>query len=181
VAFDFNDLEQEIQGAAYELFLAAARAGLLPRLTSGRRTSGQQLKLWKNYLRGTSAFPALPPGLSPHEYGIAFDLVTSPYEALEDVGYTWEEWGGEWGGAEDPIHFQIPGSRTYILKHVSLSSLAKAVDFALMFLPGKIGALGTAAGLATLFPRWSHNTVLEAISSPASTLVEAFRQKGLAP
>lgn len=181
MAFDFNELEQEIQGAAYELFLAASEAGLLPRLTSGRRTSTQQLRLWKNHLRGQSAFPALPPGLSPHEYGIAFDMVTSPYEALEDVGYTWETWGGEWGGAEDPIHFQIPGSRSYILKHASLSALAQGIDFALMFLPGKVGAAGTGAGLAQLFPRWSHNAVLQAIGSPASTIVEALRIKGLAP
>lgn len=179
VAFDFNDLEPEIQEGAYDLFRAASEAGLFPRLTSGRRTAGQQLKLWKNYLKGQSRFPALPPGLSPHEYGIAFDMVVSPFESLEDVGYTWESWGGEWGGADDPIHFQIPNSRSFILKHASLSALAQGVDFALMFLPGKVGAIGTAAGLAQLFPRWSHNAVLDAISSPASTLLQAFRDKGL--
>lgn len=180
VAFEFDGLEPEISGAAYELFLAAHSAGLGPRLTSGRRTAGQQLHLWKNYLAGQSRFPALPPGLSPHEYGIAFDMVTADLDDLGDVGYTWETWGGEWGGTNDPIHFQIPGSQRYILKHASLSALANGIDFALMFLPGKVGSALTAAGLAQLYPPWSHSALLEALSSPASTLLDALRQKGLA-
>lgn len=169
MAFDFNDLEQEIQGAAYELFLAAAEAHLFPRLTSGRRTSGQQLKLWKNYLKGTSRFPALPPGLSPHEYGIAFDMVTSPFESLPDVGYTWETWGGQWGGEGDPIHFEIPGARRHILKHLSWSALVTGIDFAISFLP-VVGAVSTGAAVLQLFPRWSRNAVLRALSEPLGTL-----------
>jgi hypothetical protein len=25
------------------------------------------------------------------------------------VGYTWESWGGVWGGQNDPVHFEYPG------------------------------------------------------------------------
>jgi hypothetical protein len=30
-------------------------------------------------------------------------------EALLDVGYTWETWGGVWGSQRDPVHFEYPG------------------------------------------------------------------------
>jgi hypothetical protein len=36
-------------------------------------------------------------------------MVVSPMEALSDVGYTWQTWGGVWGGERDPVHFQYPG------------------------------------------------------------------------
>jgi hypothetical protein len=36
-------------------------------------------------------------------------MVCTPWEALWDVGYTWEQWGGVWGGDADPVHFQYPG------------------------------------------------------------------------
>jgi hypothetical protein len=36
-------------------------------------------------------------------------MVVSPFEALSDVGYTWQQWGGIWGGQQDPVHFQFPG------------------------------------------------------------------------
>lgn len=174
MAFDFNELEPEIQQGAYDLFLAASEARLNPRLTSARRTAHQQFRLWKNYLSGNAAFPALPPGLSPHEYGIAFDMITSPFESLGDVGATWEDWGGEWGGGRDPIHFQIPDARGYILDHLHADGIATAVDFAIGFLP-VIGQLSTAAAILQLFPQWSHNAILEALSSPAESLLGRVR------
>jgi hypothetical protein len=36
-------------------------------------------------------------------------MVTSPFEALSDVGYTWQQWGGVWGTERDPVHFEFPG------------------------------------------------------------------------
>jgi hypothetical protein len=47
--------------------------------------------------------------MSAHEYGYAFDVVTSPMDALNDMGAYWTEQGGVWGGAKDPIHFEFPG------------------------------------------------------------------------
>lgn len=172
--FDFAGLIPELQDPAYQLFFAAHHAGLMPRLTSGRRTATQQFHLWRNYLQGKAAFPALPPGLSPHEYGIAFDMIAYPWQSLADIGATWEDWGGEWGGVQDPIHFQIPGANKYIMEHIAVDALATAVDFAISFLPG-IGQASTAAGVLQLFPKWSHSAVLEALSSPASTIVTALR------
>jgi hypothetical protein len=40
-----------------------------------------------------------------HEYGRAFDLVAEP-EILEQLGTVWQQVGGRWGGAIDPIHFE---------------------------------------------------------------------------
>ncbi len=37
-------------------------------------------------------------------------LMVSPAEYQSDVGLTWVEWGGEWGGAGDVVHFELPGA-----------------------------------------------------------------------
>jgi hypothetical protein len=36
-------------------------------------------------------------------------MVVSPMEALADVGYTWQQWGGAWNGS-DAVHFELPGA-----------------------------------------------------------------------
>jgi hypothetical protein len=105
----FEDLIEEFQPFARELLLAAGQAGLAPRVTSTRRSPTQQARLYRRWLSGLSPLPAAPPGTSAHEFGYAFDMVVSPFEALSDVGYTWQQWGGIWGGDQDPVHFQFPG------------------------------------------------------------------------
>jgi hypothetical protein len=93
----------------------------------------------------------------------------SPFESLSDVGYTWETWGGVWGGENDPVHFEIPESRKYVLEHLSLDALTTGIDFGISFLP-VVGQASTFATVLQLFPRWSQNAVLDAISSPTSTI-----------
>ena len=104
----FDDLIPELADFARELVDAAARAGLQPRVTSTRRSRSLQKKLYERFLRGESRYPALPPGLSAHEFGYAFDMIVTPEAALDDVGYTWVQWGGIWGPG-DAIHFEYPG------------------------------------------------------------------------
>jgi hypothetical protein len=36
-------------------------------------------------------------------------MVVAPMEALADVGYTWQQWGGGWNGT-DAVHFELPGA-----------------------------------------------------------------------
>jgi hypothetical protein len=36
-------------------------------------------------------------------------MVVTPFDALADVGYTWQQWGGAWS-ASDPVHFELPGA-----------------------------------------------------------------------
>jgi D-alanyl-D-alanine carboxypeptidase len=105
----FEDLIPELQGPAQDLVDAAGAAGLQPRVTSTLRSYQAQVRLYRRWQSGLSPLPAAPPGTSAHEFGYAFDLVVTPYEALSDVGYTWQTWGGEWGGEKDPVHFQYPG------------------------------------------------------------------------
>src|SRR5260370_17024645 len=104
-----RDLVPELQPFASALVDAAGSAGLLPRLTSTVRTRSEQRRLYNRFLAGQSGYPVVPPGFSAHEYGEAFDLVVSPMDALADVGYTWQQWGGGWSG-NDAVHFELPGA-----------------------------------------------------------------------
>jgi hypothetical protein len=103
------DLVEELQGPANDLVDAAGRAGLLPRITSTVRSNSEQRRLYNRFLAGQAGYPVAPPGQSAHEYGLAFDMVVSPMEALADVGATWQSWGGGWNPA-DAVHFELPGA-----------------------------------------------------------------------
>lgn len=105
----FEDLIPDLQGPAADLLAASGSARLSPRVTSTRRSRAAQERLYRRYLSGLSPLPAAPPGTSAHEFGYAFDMVVTPWEALADVGYTWQSWGGVWGGERDPVHFEYPG------------------------------------------------------------------------
>ncbi len=83
-------------------------------VTSARRTFQEQAALYRAYLRGeNNGLPAVPPGTSDHELGLAFDLArpghdpfTDPY--LADLGPLWRTYfGGEWSSS-DPVHFGAP-------------------------------------------------------------------------
>lgn len=104
-----TELIPEFQPFADDLIQAASAARLNPRVTSTRRTHAEQKRLYEKYLQGQSRFPAKPPGQSAHEFGYAFDMVVSPFEALGNVGYFWQQMGGVWGGSQDPVHFEYPG------------------------------------------------------------------------
>src|SRR5260370_15931540 len=102
-----DDLVAELQPFAGALVDAAGAAGLQPRITSTVRTRSEQRRLYNRFLAGQSGFPVVPPGFSAHEYGEAFDMVVSPMDALADVGYTWQQWGG-WGSCGRAVHFELP-------------------------------------------------------------------------
>ncbi len=89
---------------AEALYQVALFYGLDPRVTSGRRTFEEQQRLRDRFLRGESRFPAAPAGRSLHNFGLAFDMVVA---APEWLGAVWENWGGDWGGSRDPVHFTV--------------------------------------------------------------------------
>jgi len=106
----FDDLSPELAPFARDLVYASDVAGLQPRITSTNRTHSQQARLYRGYLANPQrAYPVAPPGYSSHEYGEAFDMVVTPMEALADVGYTWQQWGGGWNPA-DAVHFELAGA-----------------------------------------------------------------------
>lgn len=77
------------------------------RVSSVRRSSTEQARLYRRFQAGLSRYPAAPPGRSSHELGLAFDIVARP-EVLAAAGQVWESWGGRWGGRfQDPIHFDV--------------------------------------------------------------------------
>ncbi len=136
-----DELTPELADFARALVDAAGAAGLQPRVTSTLRTHSQQGRLYRGYLANPGrAYPVAPPGYSAHEYGEAFDLVVTPMEALADVGYTWQQWGGGWNPA-DAVHFELPGAserarqngQAAERKSPFLVELASSIPFGLPF------------------------------------------------
>jgi hypothetical protein len=86
-------------------------------------------------------------------------MLVTPYEALEDVGATWESWGGTWGGAPDPIHFELPGaSRRH--QHRDIALIADTVVGLVPYISG----VELAATLASFgFPQ---SEILKFLSDP---------------
>lgn len=112
-------LNKRAQPIAAAFLRALAQAGIRATLTSARRDSKLQAKLYSCFKRvGCSdcskrpgqhgCVPAAPPGKSTHGQGIAFDLQLQPAGAYEWAGRLWESWGFTWGGRfDDPIHFDF--------------------------------------------------------------------------
>lgn len=81
-------------------------------VTSARRDQTKQARLYERYVRGESLYPVARPGTSRHELGLAFDLArigVDPYQdpLLYELGRLWTYWGGRYGGAGDPVHFEV--------------------------------------------------------------------------
>jgi|SRR5215813_11305857 len=105
-------------------------AGLLPRITSTRRTSAEQTRLYDAYIaRGRTGLPAAPPGTSAHEYGYAFDMVVSPFAYLSFVGSYWNQLGGVWHPS-DPVHFEYPGFKPPEAIDTFWRTIYKGLDYA---------------------------------------------------
>lgn len=99
-------LQSWLQPYARWLVNSAPYAGARTvRVTSVVRSRAEQTELWNR--RAKNPYPVAPPGSSRHELGLAFDIVTEPYDVLWTLGAWWKSIGGEWF-ASDPIHFQGP-------------------------------------------------------------------------
>jgi D-alanyl-D-alanine carboxypeptidase len=162
-----DDLVPELAPFAKELVKQAGLARLQPRVTSTRRNHFEQTRLYLRFLSGRALYPTAIPGTSAHEYGEAFDLIVVPYEALEDLGSLWTSWGGTWGGAGDPVHFELPGASASHRIGPSTHTLAEAADFVLSFVPG-IGEVELVASLVHL--GYPESAVLEFFSGPITYL-----------
>jgi hypothetical protein len=165
VATSLDALVPELQPFAHDLIDAAGEAGLLPRVTSTRRSHSEQMRLYARWLAGRNPYPTAFPGTSAHEYGEAFDLIVEPYEALGDVGDFWQGMGGTWGGEADPIHFELPGaSRRHQHRNIAL-----VADVVLGLVPGISEVELGAALLGFGFP---NSEVLKFLSSPVETITQ---------
>lgn len=145
----------------------AGRAGLQPRVTSTRRSHAEQARLYRRYLAGQQQYPVAPPGSSAHEFGMAFDMITSAMNLadLADLGKVWVSWGGVWGGDfDDPIHFELPGF-AHAVRAKSNRILAVAKTAASLALPVAVttGAPITADQLQQNNP-WLFNKISGSVS-----------------
>jgi len=102
----FSGLERQLKPWAEALYRVAIRYRLDPVVTSTRRSSATQRRLYRRWRAGLSPYPAAVPGTSLHELGWAFDM-WSPYpEGMQWLNRVWESWGGVSGGSRDPVHYQ---------------------------------------------------------------------------
>ena len=179
-----DDLVPELIDAARALVAAAGAARLQPRVTSTVRTNSEQRRLYSRFLAGAAGYPVAPPGFSAHEYGEAFDMVVTPMEALADVGYTWQQWGGGWSPS-DAVHFELQGAAAW-------ARTQPAIDFAETIGARASGLITTAtdfwigsnvAGLLRLVPGLSKSEALEVLSQPYESfqkwLISSIKIPGL--
>jgi len=103
-----SSLQPWLRPYAEWLVWAAPYAGARSvRITSVVRSRARQRQLYNRFLAGRANFPAAPPGRSHHEYGLAWDMVTEPFSALDTLGRWWNQVGGRWNPS-DRIHFSVP-------------------------------------------------------------------------
>jgi hypothetical protein len=106
-------------------------------------------------------------------------MVVSPWAALADVGYTWQQWGGIWGGDQDPVHFQMPGFVVPSDTSQDDPSLVALCDFLSGFSP--LGVLQVADSIATYVapltssPQSMERKLQRFIQGPCSTLYRKVR------
>jgi len=81
------------------------------KVTSARRTTQQQIKLYQDYIDGRSKLPAAKPGTSLHERGLALDIDAKQAQdlhlsgLLQKHGFTWPM------PQRDPVHIQTQGAQ----------------------------------------------------------------------
>lgn len=106
---DVRELQPWLVPYAQYLLDVAAYNRLPVQVTSTRRSSVAQARLYQRWLAGLSDLPAAPPGSSLHELGLAMDLVVAgdwrgPSQAA--LGAFWQSMGGLWT-PKDPVHFYV--------------------------------------------------------------------------
>lgn len=87
----------------------ARRHGIRMSITSTWRSSAAQERLYREWVaRGRTGLPAARPGLSTHEYGVAFDA-SFPRAAEATVAAIAARYGLKWFGPRDRVHFDVFG------------------------------------------------------------------------
>ncbi len=174
MASSLRALDGDFFPFADALVREAGMAGLAPRVTSTRRSRAEQQRLYDRFLRGESQYPVALPGTSAHEFGLAIDLIVTPYEALSDLGEMWESWGGSWGGHKrDPIHFQAPMAHGALATRETATERpweATVLDIAAGFVPYYGGIELTADILRQLFPSLKDSEILQILAEPSRLL-----------
>lgn len=122
---------------------AALMMGFQAKVTSGYRSPAKQRQLYAKFLAGQMPYTVAKPGTSPHERGLALDIVATDQKKLNDfmnaLGFTW-------AGKADPVHYSLfriletgktKPKKTIVGKVLSVAS----------WIPGPIGLAATGAKL----------------------------------
>lgn len=112
----------EINRRMTAIVAEARRRGIPMKVTSTYRSTAKQRALYAAYLqRGRTGLPAARPGLSTHEYGIAFDA-SFPAGREAEVAQIAAAHGMVWFGQGDRVHFDLFGPTRWnaILKESGL-------------------------------------------------------------
>ena len=179
-----DQLDPDLRQGLLELQQLVAQSQAVLTITSTVRSAKDQDFLWRRARSGQSGgLPAAPPGHSAHEYGWAFDAIVSPANLQTAVGHAWSKyWGGKWGGARDPVHFELPGA-SQLAWSIGESGAAQAITksppapggafYKLAdFLSGFVPVLGEVQLVDTLVTLLDHNEDLAAwyLQHPAEAL-----------
>jgi hypothetical protein len=173
MAVSLDGLDANLRAAALALDGVVRDNGRVGKFTSTVRSRAEQSRLYRRFLAGLSQFPALPPGQSAHEYGLAFDYIVEPLSAdtQQQLGEIWQSWGGGWSPT-DAVHFELPGASDFALAAARaiagpqsiLSRGSEALAYAADFYFGS-----NVAGLMRLIPGLSQNQALQLLSQPFET------------
>lgn len=93
------------------LLLAQTRlkiAGINTIITSTKRSSSEQQRLFADFQKGLRRFPVARPGTSLHETGRAVDIVPIDPADLPRLVAIMRSSGFRWAGSRDRVHFDIP-------------------------------------------------------------------------
>jgi D-alanyl-D-alanine carboxypeptidase len=113
VAVALRGLDSRIRPAAEYTLQLARQYGLTPEITSVFRTNQQQSSLYQTFLAGKAEYPANPPGLSAHEYGMAWDSVVP---AAQQPLWTAIRQAVGWRvPPNDVIHAEVPNWWNYVV------------------------------------------------------------------
>lgn len=106
-------LNPEVHRRMNAMLADVRRRGIPIRVTSTYRSTAKQRQLYEAWLaRGKKGLPAAPPGLSTHEYGLAFDVAFPRANDLE-VATIARQHGLVWFGPQDRIHFDPFGPNSW--------------------------------------------------------------------
>lgn len=112
-----------LQPAAKEsLRQAIAQRGQIMRINSAYRTLAQQLMLYTQFKSGWCGISlAARPGLSDHEDGLAIDI--EDYSSWRPI---LENYGWEWKGPRDPVHFSYrAGGTRYDISNIAVRAFQR--------------------------------------------------------
>ena len=101
-----RDLAPNTRPKVSEWLASLRDAGVQGQVTSTRRSTAEQTRLYNRFVAGQSLLPAAFPGTSKHEIGVAIDIVFPTDEELAIAVDAAEEFGLRWAGPGDPVHFE---------------------------------------------------------------------------